>query len=122
MDALFAKLRLKPTHRAAVLDAPDFLRGAVAKLSGVATSLDGKRDFVLVFATKLAAVKKQAHGWKRALDDGGILWVGYPKGKALGTDLNRDVLRVELEALGLEAVANVAVDDTWSALRFKKVD
>ena len=53
------------------------------------------------------------------LAPGGILWVCYPKAKALGTDLNRDVVRMSVARAGLETVAIVAVDDFWSALRCK---
>jgi hypothetical protein len=45
--------------------------------------------------------------------------VSYPKGKALGTDLNRDIAAALLHAFGLEGIFQVAIDDTWSALRFK---
>ena len=41
--------------------------------------------------------------------------------KALPTDLNRDIVRVTLEPLGLETVIQVAIDETWSALRAKVV-
>jgi hypothetical protein len=47
------------------------------------------------------------------------LWVCYPKANSLGTDLNRDVLRVWLGEKGLTAVAQIAIDDVWSGLRFK---
>jgi hypothetical protein len=51
---------------------------------------------------------------------GGILWVSYPKqAKGPRSDLNRDVLREELARRGWQAVSQVAIDDRWSALRFK---
>jgi hypothetical protein len=49
------------------------------------------------------------------------VWISYPKGKALQTDLNRDIVRVTLVPLGLEVVSQVAIDETWSALRAKSV-
>jgi hypothetical protein len=52
--------------------------------------------------------------------EGGALWVAYPKAGQLGTDLNRDSLARVLQAAGLEPVAQIAVDDVWSALRFKR--
>ena len=48
--------------------------------------------------------------------------VCYPKANGLGTDLNRDILRVWLQEKGLIAVAQIAVDDVWSGLRFKLED
>lgn len=47
----------------------------------------------------------------------GILWLCYPKARALGTDLNRDVVRAVAAKVGLQTVALVAVDGVWSALR-----
>ena len=52
--------------------------------------------------------------------DGGILWISYPKQSAKqDTDLNRDILRESLLNQSLKAVAQISIDDTWSALRFK---
>ena len=45
---------------------------------------------------------------KLTISPGGMVWISYPKGKSLETDLNRDVLREELSALGLEAVRQIA--------------
>ncbi|NJD10463.1 MAG: hypothetical protein FIB01_08540 [Gemmatimonadetes bacterium] len=49
-----------------------------------------------------------------------ILWVTYPKltSRAAG-ELNRDALFGLMRGHGFQAVAQVAVDDTWSAMRFK---
>ncbi len=49
-----------------------------------------------------------------------MLWVAYPKAGQLGTDLNRDSLAQAVRAHGLEPVAQIAVDEVWSALRFKR--
>ncbi len=46
-----------------------------------------------------------------------VLWVFYPKGNV--TDINRDSLWPMLAEHGLRPVTQVAVDDTWSALRFR---
>ena len=48
-----------------------------------------------------------------------LTWVAYPKGGQLGTDLTRDVLADLLAAEGVQPVRQVAVDDVWSALRFR---
>jgi hypothetical protein len=48
-----------------------------------------------------------------------ITWAAYPKARQLGTDLNRDILSTRLLGHGLDAVRQVAIDATWSAMRFK---
>ena len=48
-----------------------------------------------------------------------LTWVAYPKSGQLGTDLNRDVLAALLTDEGVRPVRQVAIDDVWSALRFR---
>ena len=120
---IFKKLQIKPGMRIAVIGAPAAFEKRLGGLpEGVtrAKVAAGELDLIHLFATDkrgaLAATKLAG-----SLRDGGILWVSYPKGKKLATDLNRDVLRVELAKHGLEAVSQVAIDEVWSALRFKVV-
>ena len=47
--------------------------------------------------------------------------MSYPKGKSIKSDLNRDVVRLVLQEVGLETVSQVAIDEVWSALRAKLV-
>lgn len=51
---------------------------------------------------------------------GASLWFAYPKrGGGVATDLTRDRGWEPVRAAGLLAVAQVALDPTWSALRFR---
>jgi hypothetical protein len=115
--AVLEKLRYTPGQRAAVLNAP----AGYAGIPGAATRLDGTYEFVHVFVTRRAEVADEGARWRAALAPKGIFWASYPKGKAIATDLNRDSLREALQAVGLEAVSQVAIDETWSALRAKPV-
>jgi hypothetical protein len=45
--------------------------------------------------------------------------VAYPKAGQLGTDINRDTLAASLTDRGAQPVRQVALDDVWSALRFR---
>jgi len=57
------------------------------------------------------------------LKSDGIFWIAYPKGGlTTKTDLNRDILRGEVLKLGLAGVSLVAIDDTWSAMRFRPAE
>jgi hypothetical protein len=117
---ILEKLRYKPGQRAIVLHAPDSYTPTVASLA-LEPKLEGQFDFVHVFVTKRDDVQREAPGWRAALKPSGVLWSSYPKGKAVPTDLNRDSLYQTALAAGLQAVSQVAIDDTWSALRFKRV-
>jgi hypothetical protein len=44
-------------------------------------------------------------------------WVAYPK--ANKADINRDTLWPILAERGMRPISQVAIDDTWSALRFR---
>ncbi len=125
MDARLKKLLLKPGYRAHFSSLPSDFAKIPEGLEGVeiAKSPTGKLDWVLVFCTTLAEAETKVPKLARSLDAKGLLWIGYPKAKKLGTDLNRDVLRVELEKRApVEAVALCSLDDTWSALRLKRTD
>ena len=49
---------------------------------------------------------------------GGMLWVSWPKGGRLGTDLTLPTVIAIGYDLGLVESTCLRVDDTWSALKF----
>jgi hypothetical protein len=120
------KLLLKPGMRAALLDAPPAYAQALESQlpSGVSLAReldDSQFDFIHAFATQREELLRNGPAWRRALKPGGLLWVSYPKGgsRAVQTDLNRDVVRLTVQQVGLDTVSQVAIDETWSALRLK---
>jgi hypothetical protein len=122
MSTVLDKLRYKAGMRVYVVGAPAGFEVEMGRLpKGIerARTLSGKVDLVHAFFTRKSDFDKEAASFGKALGPSGILWISYPKGKGLGTDLNRDVLREAGAKKGLEAVAQVAIDEVWSALRFK---
>ena|SRR5256885_1513702 len=84
-------------------------------------AIDAKKaGVVLVYAANKAALEKQLASAVKALGDEARLWVAYPKAGNLDTDLNRDTLWPLLEKKGLEGVRLVALDETWSAMMFRR--
>jgi len=118
---ILQKLLLKPGQRAAVLNAPASYESVAQQIPGVHKQLDGTFDFIHVFATQRDELLREGPKWRAALSADGLLWVSYPKGKSIKTDLNRDVARLVLQEIGLETVSQVAIDEVWSALRAKLV-
>jgi hypothetical protein len=51
------------------------------------------------------------------LDKPGVLWIAYPKGNR--TDINRDSLWPIVADFDMRPNSQVAIDDHWSALRFR---
>ncbi len=121
-NSVLKKLYLKPGYRAIILNAPDSYGAVIADIPPTVTladTLEGEFDFIQVFVVKRAELEAAAQSLAAALKPAGLLWATYPKGKALGTDLNRDKVWAALQPAGLRPVAQIAIDETWSALRFK---
>jgi hypothetical protein len=113
------KLLFKPGLRGAVVNAP---AGYVERLGReVGHQLDGTFDFIQWFATRRDELLRDGPRVREAMAPGGLLWVSYPKGKAVPTDLNRDVVRTTLAEISLEVVSQVAIDEVWSALRARRL-
>ena len=127
------KLRFAAEHHVAVLNAPE---GYVTLLSpgpvDIKTELGGNEAFdaVLLFVRDVDELRRLGPAAIHAAKPGGLLWITYPKGgkTKAATDLpatpwwvQRDVLGEITAQTGYKAVAFVAIDETWTALRFKRV-
>ena len=88
-------------------------------LGTVATTSSADADAVIVFARTRAQVDTKAGPAVKAAKQDRIAWVAYPKAGQLDTDLNRDILWKHLLKKGVQPVRQVAIDEVWSALRFR---
>ena len=75
-------------------------------------------DCVLLFVSTKAEFLDRMPSAANSLSKLGALWVAYPKGSKV--ELNRDSLRELGAGIGFDTVALFALDDTWTALRFKR--
>ncbi len=120
------KLLLKPGHHVAVLNAPEGYAERLQPLpegAELRSDLSPDLDLVLLFVRSSADVQRLVPGVVDSLPLDRLLWVAYMKGGArAGTDLNRDILWKLMERYGLAGVSLVALDDTWSAMRFRPAD
>lgn len=76
-------------------------------------------DAVLVFVADRAELTVHGAAALNHAREDRPAWIAYPKAGQLGTDLNRDVLWKLLEAEGVRPVRQVALNEVWSALRFR---
>ena len=76
-----------------------------------------KASVAIVFADDAASVRRILAKQGDALAGREILWVAYPK--ANRTDINRDSLWPILAEHGMRPIGQVAIDEEWSALRFR---
>ena len=131
-SSMAKKLRLAAGQRVVVLNAPV---GYTALLSpgpaDIGTRLQPAQayDVVQLFVTSADELRRNGPEAMRAVKPDGLLWITYPKGGETrgATDLpatpwwtKRDVLGEITSVTGFKPVAFVAIDDNYTALRFKR--
>ena len=114
---LTAKLQIKPGQTVASVGAPD----GMPPLGGAANpgAEPGAADAVIAFVRNKAELDTGADAAIAAARLDRLAWIAYPKAGKLGTDLNRDILAAIVSGRGVQPVRQVAIDETWSALRFR---
>ena len=116
--SLANKLQLRQGQRLAVLHLP--VEGAVDLDRLPLVRSRGKADALMVFVSTLAEVKRYARAAAKSMPGDGLFWVAYPKGTSgMKSDVNRDRLREALDSTGWRPVRLIAIDATWSAMRFR---
>ena len=119
---LAQKLGIKKGDVLAFSNAPDGYDRLLGKLPEgviVARGLEGRLDFIQLFATERAGLRREFPRLKARLKAGGIIWVSWPKASSRRqTDLSDRVVREVGLKNGLVDVKVCAIDDSWSALKF----
>jgi hypothetical protein len=114
--SLADKLRYKQ-GRAIVLNAPDNFD------LGVSTEkqLEGKFDFLQLFVQNFKELEDWVPQVVEAVNEDAVFWICYPKQTSkLKTDVNRDSIgKMVQDTTEYRLVSNVAIDETWSALRLR---
>jgi hypothetical protein len=129
MDATFKKLNFKNQPELIVLNAPNSFRTnmeAMEEFTAIRENLPSKTPaaFILIFVTSQAEIDDLSTMLPKRLIADGILWIAYPKGtsKRYKCDFNRDTGWNSIGAQGFEPVRQVAIDEDWSALRFRRTE
>jgi hypothetical protein len=128
MSPIFSKLNLKSQPEILVINAPESFELEIAALSGVSVFWNAESmeeiSFLLAFVTKQEAVNEIAAIAANKTQGDVVIWFAYPKGssKKYKCEFNRDDGWDVLGKLGFEAVRQVAIDEDWSALRFRRVE
>ena len=109
------KLQIEPGQSVAVVNVPAESRLRLLRTAG---SNPDHADVVIGFAPRPTDL-----AWLRsvyaAARTGRLAWLIYPNPGQPGTDLRRDWLFRALRQYGVEAVQDVSINSTWSALRLR---
>ncbi len=125
MNSTAKKLGLKAGMRALVLAAPpSYLKSLAPIPDGVTVSekVAGRYEFVQFFATRKAQIEKSANQLLQAAEPGALVWITYPKKTSgVDSDLSREAVWQAMERTDWRPVSQIAVDEVWSALRFRPI-
>ena len=115
------KLRVDKVSRILIIDPPE---GYLQLFSSLKFDIEfksenkGKYEFVQVFGTGRADLEKNVMKVKEAGKYDCLFWACYPKGGGrIKSDLKREIVWECLELISLRPVSQIALDETWSALR-----
>jgi len=126
MGSVFEKLNLGSRQEMVVLDAPESFEPELARLPVITIHHHlesvAEAGFWLAFVTRKSEVEKLAPEIARRAKGDAIVWFAYPKGtsKKYTCDFNRDTGWASLRKLGFDTVRAVAIDEDWTALRFRR--
>ncbi len=125
---LFKKLNLGLHREITVFNAPDSFDAELKRLKGVKIVRDPHRprgvEFGLAFAITQAQLDRVSKMLSEASEGDAVIWFAYPKGtsKRYTCEFNRDSGWRVIRAAGFESVRMVAIDEDWSALRFRRAE
>lgn len=115
-DTIFKKMKTKPDMAARVFNPPE----AYPESLELNWKPSGSADFVHLFAENRAQFASSFAAAAKAVKDGALFWVSYPKGSGKQRyDINRDSLWDLVIPHGWHPVAQVSLNEKWSAVRLK---
>ncbi|QIP17449.1 hypothetical protein G8759_34820 [Spirosoma aureum] len=129
MHPTFAKLNYKSQPEITVINAPEEFAAVVDTMrpfGAIITNPEEIREggFLIAFVKTQQEVDQISELVAQKIQGDGLLWFAYPKGssKKYTCDFNRDTGWTTLGKLGFESVRMIAIDNDWSALRFRRVE
>jgi hypothetical protein len=126
MQNLLEKLNYRGQKRISIINAVDsFINSVSAELKDVI--IDEKIDprypygFIIIFVKSVSEIESITPVTIHNLMADGVLWFCYPKktSKKYNSDIDRDHGWQVLNDSGLYGIRLVAIDEDWSALRFR---
>lgn len=127
MHHVIQKLNFKDQPEVLILNSPSEFNQVQKEWKNLA-KLDlkihsTKYRFILAFVRNAKNIQELTTVISPIIANDVTLWVAYPKksSKKYTSDINRDIGWQPLGDLGFEGVRQIAIDEDWSALRFRQV-
>jgi hypothetical protein len=128
MVSIFQKLNFKAPREIVVFNAPVSFETELERLENVKILRNPKRpaavQFALAFVMRQAELDRLSTILAAGSEGDALLWFAYPKGtsKRYTCEFNRDTGWQVIRGAGFDSVRQVAIDQDWSALRFRRVE
>jgi hypothetical protein len=126
--SVFDKLNLGLQKQIVVYAAPASFEGELTQLKTVSILRDPKNPAAVKVALAFVTAQKQLDRLSallaKAAEGDALLWFAYPKGtsKRYRCEFNRDTGWDVMRKAGFDTVRAVAIDEDWSALRFRRLE
>ncbi|MBL8003993.1 MAG: hypothetical protein JNL36_02750 [Candidatus Kapabacteria bacterium] len=127
MNAILKKLQIKSGATVMFSNLPDDLQWMRSELELIgAMESTNTSDFTVAigFGTNSDVINSFFRSIKDTVKNDEIVWFCYPKktSKKYASTINRDSGWDGISDLTFEPVMQVAIDEDWSALRFRKIE
>jgi hypothetical protein len=126
VSSLSKKLQIKSGQTIIILNAPDDYRNLLEPLPGdvsISSKTGANADQIQIFVLNAEELEKTLQIIQPGLGPNTIFWIAYPKkSSGIQSDLDMMTSWKEPEKYGFRPVASIAINDTWTALRFKQPD
>lgn len=120
---LLKKLRFEEGGAVCVINSPKNLRSNFESLT-VHEKIGNKPvERILLFATSKKELNKDLKSILKFISPDALFWVAYPKKSgSIKSDITRDNGWGDLMQAGYDPVMQIAVNEDWSALRFRRTE
>lgn len=129
MSDLLKKLQFKDYKSALILNNPVEFKTLISEIKNFCTlslkvETKVKYDFIIIFVKSCNHIKIETSIILNNLENDANLWFAYPKksSKKYTSDISRESGWQPLGDAGFEGVRQIALNDDWSALRFRKTE
>lgn len=126
INKLSKKLLIKPGKSVLIVNGPEHyirLLEPLPEAVQISFNAAGNYDLIQLFVLNNSELKKELKNLQSYFQADTIIWIAYPK-KTSGiiTDLGMMSSWEETSRYNLSPVASVAINETWTALRFRPND